>query len=1171
MGSVVATRPMPHRQRGPFRKTGIWLRKDMALFRGTAMSFTKIALVQVLVICLCTGHVSAAEQKTATSPAATRKDVKSNVSRTQSNPILLVSMLNGELAAVDKNTGVIQWSIRENPVLKVPFSSSTSPGGAGFLPDPKDGSLYILLSQDEADHGAGSSTSGRSRTPFIKKLPFTIPELVTASPCRSSDGMLYTGQKRDVWFAIDLASGQKKETISFHGSDSVCPQGRAGLAYIGRSEYHIAMFDAATGERRWNATYYDYAATAANILEVAHAEYDLAHFASSERGRVMTFAKKTGDFLWEMDFDSPIVALYLIDDPRDTHSNLRRLPFMSLAQRTMDDIGTRILRNTWRRYLMSEWDESLLFPALYVGNVASSSQSDMTQPDAAEIYALPAMVDKSVPLIPCDGSERNVPLLEGPYNEDGSKGHRQGELFKGYYEMPDSVVSQLVPRRQISQGPTTGLLQPSSPFNQNQEGSIIEVPPRRTRDSSAQTYSTAGSQPLEHHDQAVQNISDELYWIKVALAAVVIFLIAACFHLYPQARALHQSSRSLNGFNLRISGETGQPIRELEMNENGEYTVGKINYTVQEQLGSGGNGTVVFKGCFEGRPVAVKRILPICYSLAHREVKLLRETDEHPNVVRYFCMEEDANFYYIALELCAATLAEYVENRSFDRGNPPLQPLQAIHQAASGLEHLHNLNIAHRDVKPQNLLISTATRTGQLKVMISDFGLCKKLSHDARSFSQRSGVLGTAGWIAPEVLEDDTGSRVTKAIDVFSLGCVMYYVISGGQHPFGDTLERQANIRSGKVSLAALGDSNEDLTAKGLIHQMLSMDASARPTIAQVTRHPAFWDANRTLNFFQEVSDRVEKEPHTSPVVRALEKAGIKILNSSNWIDQITTELQKDLRRFRSYKGNSIRDLLRALRNKKHHYRELPEELRAELGSIPNEYMEYFTLRFPRLLLHTYAAIQHFRHDVPLLAEYYAPDPVQNPNQTKAPAEPVEIATHPDLDSIPWPNSRGPWAASRVKNHSPTTERTARTQEQGENQPQVTTPNPNSTIDKIDTAGSGSPSDEKRVKNPQNEVTTGEVDRNFNDHDRSIILTQAGPILRDNNSQAVTQYGADEEERHKNGVEFSEKNLREALAASLAKESSPDESVSPVLEVQVAQDEASEAQPPRKNKKKKKK
>lgn len=129
------------------------------------------------------------------------------------------------------------------------------------------------------------------------------------------------------------------------------------------------------------------------------------------------------------------------------------------------------------------------------------------------------------------------------------------------------------------------------------------------------------------------------------------------------------------------------------MNEAGECSVGKICYNANERLGSGGNGTVVFRGCFEGRPVAVKRILPVCYTLAFREVQLLRETDEHPNVVRYFCMEEDPNFYYIALELCAATLADFVENPSFDRGQPPLQPVQAIYQAASGLEHLHNLNI----------------------------------------------------------------------------------------------------------------------------------------------------------------------------------------------------------------------------------------------------------------------------------------------------------------------------------------------------------------------------------------------------------------------------------------------------------------------------------------------
>lgn len=61
---------------------------------------------------------------------------------------------------------------------------------------------------------------------------------------------------------------------------------------------------------------------------------------------------------------------------------------------------------------------------------------------------------------------------------------------------------------------------------------------------------------------------------------------------------------------------------------------------------------------FDTRDVAVKRILPECFSFADREVQLLRESDEHPNVIRYFCTERDRQFQYIAIELCAATLQE---------------------------------------------------------------------------------------------------------------------------------------------------------------------------------------------------------------------------------------------------------------------------------------------------------------------------------------------------------------------------------------------------------------------------------------------------------------------------------------------------------------------------------
>lgn len=64
------------------------------------------------------------------------------------------------------------------------------------------------------------------------------------------------------------------------------------------------------------------------------------------------------------------------------------------------------------------------------------------------------------------------------------------------------------------------------------------------------------------------------------------------------------------------------------------------------------------RGNFDGRHVAVKRILPECVEVAEREVQLLRESDTHPNVIRYFCTERDRLFTYIAIELCAATLQQ---------------------------------------------------------------------------------------------------------------------------------------------------------------------------------------------------------------------------------------------------------------------------------------------------------------------------------------------------------------------------------------------------------------------------------------------------------------------------------------------------------------------------------
>lgn len=139
------------------------------------------------------------------------------------------------------------------------------------------------------------------------------------------------------------------------------------------------------------------------------------------------------------------------------------------------------------------------------------------------------------------------------------------------------------------------------------------------------------------------------------------------------------------------------------------------------------------RGTFEGRAVAVKRLLPECFSFADREVELLRESDQHPNVIRYFCMvslffikvgvhidiryrevqtrnslflevikwklkdlclcwqEADHQFRYIALELCAATLADFVGKNRVPGLVPDINTI--LFQAVSGIAHLHSLDI----------------------------------------------------------------------------------------------------------------------------------------------------------------------------------------------------------------------------------------------------------------------------------------------------------------------------------------------------------------------------------------------------------------------------------------------------------------------------------------------
>ena len=403
------------------------------------------------------------------------------------------------------------------------------------------------------------------------------------------------------------------------------------------------------------------------------------------------------------------------------------------------------------------------------------------------------------------------------------------------------------------------------------------------------------------------------------------------------------------------------------------YSIGKIQIFADQVLGTGSMGTVVYAGLHETRECAVKRLVKpfFGHDNADKEISLLIQSDQHPNVLRYYAKEEDASFIYIALEKCAGSLQDLIDRPS---NHPDADRLLILHSMMTGLAHLHSLNIVHRDLKPANILLTKGNRC-----KLADMGLGKQLDLMRSSFD--SVVSGSFGWQPAEVLSvggggaalaagaagsGSSGGRLTKAVDVFSAGCVVYYVMSGGHHPFGLNVEREINIVRDHPSFDQLRSHRYE--AIDLVSSMIAHSPDDRLSASDCVHHPLFWSDEQKLHFLLDVSDRVEAEPEYSECRLTLEKAAASFLNppsssatpAAGWDVKLYRGLLDNLGKFRKYDFTSCRDLLRVIRNKRHHYRDLPEEVQRELGGMPSGFLAYFTARFPELLMCMYRVMACF-------------------------------------------------------------------------------------------------------------------------------------------------------------------------------------------------------------------
>ena len=216
------------------------------------------------------------------------------------------------------------------------------------------------------------------------------------------------------------------------------------------------------------------------------------------------------------------------------------------------------------------------------------------------------------------------------------------------------------------------------------------------------------------------------------------------------------------------------------------------NYLILDKLGQGGMG-MVFKARHRrlGRVGALK-ILPPSFARDRSAVLRFRREVEaagrlkHPNVVAALDADEDRGVHFLVMD--------YVEGKDLDRvvqerGPLPVgQAVDCLMQAARGLEAAHTEGIVHRDIKPGNLMLDQA---GTVRVL--DLGLAR-IADAANPFNKtaarrltESGMyMGTIDFMAPEQAEDS--HRVDHRADIYSLGCTLFYLLTG-KAPFpGETV-----------------------------------------------------------------------------------------------------------------------------------------------------------------------------------------------------------------------------------------------------------------------------------------------------------------------------------------------------------------------------------------------
>ena len=258
-------------------------------------------------------------------------------------------------------------------------------------------------------------------------------------------------------------------------------------------------------------------------------------------------------------------------------------------------------------------------------------------------------------------------------------------------------------------------------------------------------------------------------------------------------------------------------------------------YQFKRVIGHGHFGTVreALRLGDEGNRVAIKSLRKEAMGsnvvLLRRELLIIRSLD-HPNIVKYYETYEDSKYLHVVMELCEG--GDLFDHVICQTSLTEEEVSRIMRKLMHAVNYMHEMNICHRDLKPDNFLY--ASKEPEADIKVADFGMATGFAATGDSLNS---VVGTPYYIAPEVLKGLYG----KECDIWSLGVVMFFLLSGEQ-PFrsASLADIYKLISTCNYSFSSPVWSSVSPQAKNLIQQLLVINPEHRISLQTALNHPWF-------------------------------------------------------------------------------------------------------------------------------------------------------------------------------------------------------------------------------------------------------------------------------------------------------------------------------------------